>query len=102
VILLLTEYHQSGYIGLTKTNNPSVRHPMLKVKLVLFLFCLAAIAGSSIYFKGVNDGMAATDEEAFDAYVQVAKQMRPHHKARPVENAPTVWDVVDHPAKYQR
>lgn len=44
----------------------------LKVKLILIAFCLAAVACSHSYFAGVDAGVRAVDDDAFNAYVGFA------------------------------
>jgi hypothetical protein len=72
----------------------------LKVKLSLAALCLLAIGASQIYLRGMDDGMASTDRQAFDAYTHFAKQMQ--HEAHHVKPAKTaqayavsVWSAVD-------
>ena len=82
---------------------------MFRVKCILFAFCLVAIAASQLYLKGVSDGIAQVDAEAFDAYVHFAKPMQAAaketahkpvkaevHRVRRKEPAQTtVWAAVD-------
>ena len=75
-------------------------HNILKAKLILFAFCLLAVAGSWLYFKGLDDGVAAVDQQAFDAYAHFAKPMQAavhHAKAKPANPTKdtSVWSVVD-------
>lgn len=64
---------------------------MFKAKLIIMAFCLCVVAGSHVYFKGVDDGIAAIDEQAFQAYTDLAKPVHEvHHKhAKAVDS--TVW-----------
>ena len=70
---------------------------MFKTKLVLLAFCLTAVAGSEVYFKGVNDGIASVDAEAFESYTHFAKQMRheTHRMHAKAHEAQTVWAVLE-------
>lgn len=49
-----------------------------KVKMILLAFCLITIAGSQLYLKGIDDGIARVDQESFDSYVHFTKQL--HHE----------------------
>lgn len=46
---------------------------LTKVKTVLALFCLAAVAGSQLYFKGMRDAIEDEKQQAFNEYVAFAK-----------------------------
>ncbi|HEX3747631.1 MAG TPA: hypothetical protein VHW09_27035 [Bryobacteraceae bacterium] len=76
----------------------------LKAKLSLIALCLMAVGGSSLYLKGIDDGIASVDEEAFNAYTHFAKQMHPElHRTRRREaetqlaqaKSHSVWDALD-------
>jgi len=71
----------------------------LKVKLILIAFCMFAVAASQFYTKGVDDGIATVDAEAFESYTHFAKQMKAEtHKASHEARKPhtdTVWAAVD-------
>jgi hypothetical protein len=70
---------------------------ILKVKLILFAFCLLVGGANHIYFMGVDAGIAAVDQQAFDAYAHFAKPMQ-HEvhltKAKPAKHE-SIWSVVD-------
>jgi len=74
---------------------------LMKVRLSLAALCLLAIGASQLYLRGIDEGMAATDREAFDAYTHFAKQMQheTHHaKAKPATShayTVSVWAAVD-------
>lgn len=76
--------------------------PLRKTQLSLAALCLLVVGASQLYLKGMDDGIASTDQEAFDAYAHFAKQM--HHethraKAQPAKPAQvytvSVWTAVD-------
>ncbi len=68
---------------------------LLKTKIALLAFCLAAVAASSLYLKGVDDGIAAVDQEAFDSYVHFAKQMHVEIHRPTRHRDDTVWAAID-------
>jgi hypothetical protein len=59
-----------------------------KVKLVLIAFCMVPIAYGVGHAQGITAGIAQVDQEAFDAYIPVAravqqqKKIMSHHKAK--------------------
>jgi hypothetical protein len=79
---------------------------MSKPKLILlalgFFIAEHLIAGSALYQKGFHDGIASVDSEAFDAYAQLARQMKPElyrvrrKQAETTLAQATVWDAIDH------
>jgi hypothetical protein len=80
---------------------------MLKAKLALLAFCLAAVAGSQLYLSDFDEGIASVDREAFDSYTHFAREMRSEqahaeiHRPtrRRVERDRTVWAVLNEEGK---
>jgi hypothetical protein len=54
---------------------------VLKARLAVIAICLIAVAGARLYFVGVDDGVAAIDQESFDSYTHFAQSMKAekHH-----------------------
>jgi hypothetical protein len=74
-------------------------HHHFKVRLILLAFCLMAVAASQIseqsFARGFREGIASTDQDAFDAYVHFARQMHVEtHKTAKAHDAQTVWAAL--------
>lgn len=67
---------------------------MLKAKLVIMALCIGVVAGANLYQKGMVDGIASLDQEAFESYTHFAKQMQTESKPKKVRVA-SVWEAVD-------
>lgn len=78
-----------------------------KYILYLLAFCVLAITNSHSYYAGVDSGIHAIDQQAFDAAVGVAEQVqtvrqemrvashKPRHKASTPHETQTVWNALE-------
>ncbi len=72
---------------------------MIKVQLILLAFCLLVVAGAELRQGGIETGRGITDAEAFDSYVQLAKQMQHHKHAKTPKPEENTFAVLDREGK---
>jgi len=75
---------------------------LLKARLAVIAVCLIAVAGSRLYFAGVDAGVAAIDQQSFDSYAHFAQSMKAEKQTTKVRvakvaraNAGSVWAALD-------
>jgi hypothetical protein len=82
----------------------TLREPIsIRARLRVLPFCLAAIAGSHLFFMGADEGIRAIDQQAFDAQVEIAARAKQYaHGTRETTKAheeTTVWAALEKGSK---
>jgi len=68
---------------------------MIRIKLTLLAFCLLAVAMGVSHMHGFEEGLAQSDNEAFNAYTDFAKKLKheTHHAKAKTDD--TVWAALN-------